>query len=296
MTDKLVKLYILALPRDVVKRNEKLRFFFLRLALISLAISDLLLFGALFYKKDLKLEPSAIIKLPVAQALTNVSLPILIYHYVEYVKDPGDTIRQSLNILPATFEAQIKTLKESGYTFITPNQIDDLEKGRLAVEKPIIVSFDDGYEDFYTDVLPIIKKYNVRAVAYVVSGFVDHKNYLTSRQLGAVIESNLVEVGAHTVHHLALAKIDPVGAKDEVVLSKDYLEKNFGIKVSSFAYPYGSFNGDVERYVQFAGFSNAVTTVEGTNLNLEGKYVLKRIHPGVRVGKDLIEFIEKDGI
>ena len=142
----------------------------------------------------------------------------------------------------------------------------------------------------------ILKKHNVRAVAYVVSGFIDHKNYLTSRQLGAAIESNLVEVGAHTVHHLALAKIDPVGAKDEIVLSKAYLEKNFGIKVSSFAYPYGSFNSDVERYVQFAGFNNAVTTVEGTNLNLDGEYVLKRIHPGARVGNDLIEFVEKGRI
>ena len=280
----------------MVKRNKKLSFFFLRLALISLAISDLLLFSTFFYDKDLKLEPGLIIKPPVAQAHTNVPLPILIYHYVEYVKDPGDTIRQSLNILPATFEAQIKTLKDAGYTFITPNQIDDLEKGRLAVEKPIVLSFDDGYEDFYTDVLPIIKKYNVRVVAYVVSGFVDHKNYLTSKQLQAAIDSQLVEVGAHSMHHLALAKIDPVRARDEVVLSKDYLEKNFGIKVSSFAYPYGSFNSDVVEYVQFAGFSNAVTIVEGTNLNLEAEYVLKRIHPGVRVGKDLIKFVEKDGI
>lgn len=265
---------------------------FLRLAILCLAISDLLLLGVLFYGKETSLQPIAIIKPPIVEAGANVPLPILIYHYVEYVRDPGDTIRQSLNIAPHIFEAQIKTLKGAGYTFITPNQIDDLEKGRLSAQKPIILSFDDGYEDFYTDVLPILKKYDVRAVAYIVSGFVDHKNYLTAGQLRAIVEGKLVEVGAHSVHHLALAKIEPVGAKDEVVYSKDWLEKNFGVRISSFAYPYGSFNSDVVKYVQFAGFDNAVTTVEGNNQNIGDKYTLKRIHPGARVGKDLVNLIE----
>lgn len=274
-------------------KKRELRFFFLRLAIVCLAISDLLLFGALFYGKETNLQPAAIVRPPIVEAGANVPLPILIYHYVEYVRDPGDTIRQSLDIVPHIFEAQVKTLKEAGYTFITPNQIDDLEKGRLIAQKPIIISFDDGYEDFYTDVLPILEKYDVRAVAYIVSGFVDHKNYLTTDQLKTIVGGKLVEVGAHSVHHLALAKIDPVGAKDEVVYSKDWLEKNFGIKISSFAYPYGSFNTDIVKYVQFAGFKNAMTIVEGANLNLEDEYLLKRIHPGSRVGRDLVNFIEK---
>lgn len=276
------------------KQNRKLRFLFLRVALLCLAIADFLLFGALFFQKEARFDPNSIVNPPSVEAQTNVPLPILIYHYVEYVKDPGDTIRQSLNIQPQIFEAQTKTLKEAGYTFITPNQIDDLRQGRLAVEKPIILSFDDGYEDFYTDVLPILLKYNVRAVAYIVSGFVDHKNYLTTSQLTEIVNSGLVEIGAHSIHHLALAKIDPVFAKDEVILSKDMLEKNLGIKISSFAYPYGSFDTNVANYVRFAGFGNAATSVEGSNLNLDSPFALKRIHPGARVGRDLTSYIDRD--
>ncbi len=85
-------------------------------------------------------------------------IPILVYHYVEYVKDRGDKIRISLNIQPNIFESQIKTLKQAGYTFMMPKQIPDLFSGKISVPaKPIILSFDDGYKDFYTDVFPILK-------------------------------------------------------------------------------------------------------------------------------------------
>lgn len=218
---------------------------------------------------------------------SSIKLPILIYHYVEYVTDERDTIRQSLNINPHTFENQITTLKDAGYTFITPSDIENLMESQK-IRKPIIISFDDGYEDFYTDVLPIIKRQNVKVVAYIVPGFLDKLNYMTWKQVKEISSSGLVEIGAHTMHHASLGSLSDDLATTEINDGKMILELSLGKKITAFAYPYGHFNNETPNLVESAGFTSAVSTEEGTNENVDSKFLLKRIHPGARVGQDLI--------
>lgn len=216
-------------------------------------------------------------------------LPILIYHYVEYVTDQRDTIRQSLNITPHTFESQIVSLKSAGYTFVTPNQIPKIEKGQYKVEKPIIISFDDGYRDFYTDVFPILKKHNIKAVTYVNPGLLDKLNYMYWDQLKEISQSGFVEIGAHGMSHRSLSSIDEKSAEWEITGSKATLEKELGVQVTSIAYPYGHYSDQVIDLVKSAGFSTGITTIEGTNENTTQKFTLKRIHPGARTGDDLLK-------
>lgn len=219
-------------------------------------------------------------------------LPILIYHYVEYVTDERDTIRKSLNITPATFEAQVETLKSAGYTFITPNQIPKIESGRLKVEKPIIISFDDGYRDFYTDVFPIFKKHNIRAVAYVNPGLLDKLNYMYWDQVKEIAKSGLVEIGSHGMSHRSLPSIDPKSAEWEITESKSTLEQELGIEVTSFAFPYGHYNDQVIELVKSAGYTSAITTDEGLNETVSNKFTLKRVHPGARTEDSLIKSVK----
>lgn len=227
--------------------------------------------------------------LPVSETPTTVipKLPILIYHYVEYVTDERDTIRQSLNINPQTFENQIATLKDAGYTFITPSDIENLMESQK-IQKPVIISFDDGYEDFYTDVMPIIKRQNIKVVAYIIPGFLDKLNYMTWEQVKEISASGLVEIGAHTMHHASLGRLSDESARAEINDSKIILELSLGKKITTFAYPYGHYNEQTPDLVSSSGFTSAVTTDEGTNENLDSKFLLKRIHPGARVGQDLI--------
>lgn len=219
------------------------------------------------------------------------SLPILIYHYVEIVTDERDTIRKSLNIQPNTFQNQIDTLINNGYTFITPSQVQEIESGKLKIEKPIIISFDDGYRDFYTDVFPILEKNNVKAVAYIVPGFLDHLNYMYWNQVKEISQSNLVEIGAHSMHHPSLDRLSDKTATDEINQSKLVLELSLGRQITTFAYPYGRFNGKTVELVKSSGFTSALTTIEGANENVNEKFTLKRIHPGVRIGDDLLKAI-----
>ncbi len=226
-------------------------------------------------------------------SIATFRVPILLYHYVEYVKDKGDTIRQSLNINPYIFEKQIQTLKDAGYTFITAGDLGKVLDAEMSLpRKPIIITFDDGYEDFYTDVLPILKKYNVKATAYIVAGVVGRLNYMSRDEIRKAKESGLVEIGAHSMYHRYLKGLSYNEAKFEIEQSKINLENEFGVKVISFAYPYGAFDKQAIKLVQDAGFKTAASTVPGIDVSDLNRYFMFRIRPGARIGEDLLKYLE----
>ncbi len=148
-------------------------------------------------------------------------IPILVYHYVEIVKDPKDTIRKSLDTPPIVLENQLKTLISDQYRFVTLSDISDYLDGRkTAPSKAVAITFDDGYRDFYTDVFPILEKYHVRATAYIVPGFINQQNNLTSSDLKVIANSGLVEIGAHTIDHRSLTGLNKTQEWYEIYQSK----------------------------------------------------------------------------
>ena len=245
-------------------------------------------------KTEVSQIPSTVEKTLPSRPRGAIRVPILLYHYVEYVKDKGDTIRQSLDIVPHVFDEQLKTLVDANYTFLTASELADIIDGKLALpRKPILLTFDDGHWDLATDVLPILEKYHVKATAYIISGFIGGRDFMTKEQLQDVINSGLVEIGAHTVHHVALAgKLLPV-VRLEVENSKSDLENEYNIPIVSFAYPGGSFDGQAINIVRNAGFRTAVSTVPGVEQSNSNRYFLFRIRPGYRVGRELLTYLEQ---
>ncbi len=283
--------------RGFINKNKVIALFML--VFVFVLISHLPKTGGennLEINKDVtKLPPEVKKQLESATPYETFRVPILMYHYVEYVKDSGDTIRKSLNIVPFVFENQIKTLREEGYTFITPSRlasvIDDTE---ILPSKPIILSFDDGYQDFYDNVFPILQKYNVKAVAYVISGFLDKPNFMYSWQVKELEKSGLVEIGAHTVNHVYLKGVSRSTADYEIKQSKKDLETLIGRPVVSFAYPSGAFDIQAEELVKKAGFVTAVSTVPGIEVSGKNRYFLYRIRPGNRMGDELLRYLEQN--
>lgn len=224
----------------------------------------------------------------------NYRVPIFLYHYIEYVKDKGDTIRSSLNIVPTVFEEQIKTLKDAGYMFVTPSYLSMALEGKFKpVEKMVILSFDDGYMDFYTDVFPILKKENVKAVVYIVPNFLDRPNYMYTWQLKEIAKSNLIEIGAHTMDHVWLKGMDPQRAQNEITESRVALQNLLNLPIDSFAYPYGAFDEVTLSLVRNAGFRNAVSTVPDVTQTTDNSLYLYRLRPGYRTGEALLKFIHQ---
>lgn len=223
----------------------------------------------------------------------NLEVPILLYHYVEYVKDPGDTIRKSLNILPPVFEAEIKTLKDAGFTFVTMADLANALDDRVTLSpKSVVLTFDDGYRDFYTDVFPILKRQQVKATAFIVPNFLNKPNNMDTWMIKEIVKSGLVEIGAHTMNHSYLKGLALKRVEYEVKESKKYLEKNFNIKVVSFAYPYGALDQASIDVVKKAGFRSAVTTVSGIFATDVNRFFLNRIRPGGRIGESLLDLLK----
>lgn len=243
------------------------------------------------YLKNTPPTPASVSAYPVP---TSVRIPILMYHYVEYVKDPKDTIRQSLDINPATFDLEVKTLKDAGFTFLTNAELSDILDAKAPIPpKPVLLTFDDGYRDFYTDAFPILKKYHAKATAYIITGFLGEPNNLTWDQLKEISKSGLVEIGDHTINHPSLAKKPYKFVEEELEQSKQTLENGLGIKVVSFAYPYGSFDLQAIAVVKAAGFKTAVSTIPGDELTQQNRFFLPRIRPGGRVGPALLQYLQQ---
>jgi peptidoglycan/xylan/chitin deacetylase (PgdA/CDA1 family) len=221
-----------------------------------------------------------------------VRVPILMYHYVEYVKDKGDTIRKSLSLAPPTFEDEVKTLIGAGYTFMTNAELADALSGKITVPaKPIVLTFDDGYRDFYTDVYPILKKYHIKATAYIITGFLGYPNNMDAEQVQQIADDGLVEIGAHTVNHAWLKGMNEKELVYEVGQSKKTLEALIGKPVVSFAYPYGAFDVPAIQVLAEEGFTSAVSTIPGADQYQTHRYFLYRLRPGGKTGESLLSWL-----
>jgi len=229
----------------------------------------------------------------VASPAATLKIPILMYHYVEYVKDKKDTERQKLDVNPNIFEQQLKTLIAAHYTFITAKELGEILDDKTPLPpNPILLTFDDGHWDLDTDVLPLLKKYHVHATAYIVSGFIgNNTDSLTQAQLQDVINSKLVDVGAHTVHHMSLKGKPLATVQYEVDESKKTLEEQYHIHVYSFAYPNGSFDQQAINVVKQAGFTTAASTIAGNEQGDQNRFFLFRVRPGGLTGQPLLTYL-----
>lgn len=230
--------------------------------------------------EKLKGVPTIITEKPIYKTY---KVPILTYHYIEYPTNPDDTIRKGLTVLPSNFEAQIINLKSVGYKFITPYDLYLALKGKKKIsEKSVIVTFDDGYRDFYTDAYPIIKKYEIPATVFMATGLVNQSNYLTYEQIVDILKSGYVEFGSHSWSHKNLTMISDKELIEEIYNGKKYFEKTYGVALRYFAYPYGTYNEKVEKMIKDAGFILAMSMVgDGTRIHsLNTLYHLSRLKVG----------------
>jgi len=278
-----------------------------RAIIISVIILFLFCIGSFIFYKFASSRIKSIVETPKTEmkkipsdvkqklSLTVFRVPILMYHYVEYVKDKKDTIRQSLDITPYTFEQQVKTLQNAGFTFMTARELGEVIDGKMELPKsPILLTFDDGHWDFDTVVLPILKKYHVKATAYIITGFIGRSDFMSKEELLDVINSKLVDVGAHTVHHVSLKGRTSSVLNYEIGQSKTELENTYHFSVVSFAYPGGAFDQKAIDAVKNAGFTTAVSTIPGIIQSNSNKFFLYRLRPGYKTGDTLLNYLKQN--
>lgn len=188
------------------------------------------------------------------------NVPILMYHYVRVVDAGADPMGYNLSIAPTLFDQQMQWLRDNGYATVTMATAQRCIAGEAACPpNALALTFDDGYIDAYTDVLPVLQRYGFTATFYIVNNFVGQPPYLNWEQVAALHTAGM-EIGAHTLDHLDLTQIAPADAQTQIRQSKLDIEAKIGVAVNSFCYPAGRYNGDVAVWVRAAGYTNATTT------------------------------------
>ncbi len=222
-----------------------------------------------------------------------IHMPILLYHYVRDTVYSRDITRYEMNVTPAVFEDQLKGLIDAGYHFISMAQVSAALDGIGTLpEKPIVLTFDDGIVDVYTNVFPLLKKYQVSITAYLVPSLLDHKQYLTSDMAKTLAQSGLVEIGSHSSHHLKLKALSYEKARSEIADSKTTLEKLLGVSVNTFAYPFGLYGESHPTLVKEAGYTSAASMIWTVVRDSADPLRLPRLNIGERSGAELVKFLK----
>jgi len=191
---------------------------------------------------------------------------ILMYHSV------CNDLLSGMNINSNKFEKHIKYLIKRKFKFEKISQI--LSNN---VYKAVAITFDDGFENNYINVFPILQKYQIPATIYI-SPKINNITKLQDFQIQEMIESELIEFASHTLNHVNLTNISLKEAEVELIESKKYIENKYNIACNHFAYPFGRFNKDIEYLVQKAGYLSAVTTKKRVfNKNKDSIFAIPRI-------------------
>ena len=224
--------------------------------LLRLCIAVLIIFGfavLAFYSK-----PSGI--------------PVLNYHQI------NDVDENLLTVSTSEFETQMAWLAENGYQTITVSELLDFLDGKGSLpERPVLITFDDGYIDNYQCAFPILKKHNMKACIFLISEYVSlYPNYLTWEQL-AEMQSSGIEFGSHTVDHNVLTELSPNSVNHELADSKNILEKRLKRRIEVLAYPCGFTNEYIKSRVNASGYRAAFTVNLGNVHTGDDLYALNRV-------------------
>ncbi len=218
---------------------------------------------------------------PSSSVAASIRVPILTYHYVSSAPDTRDTLRVMLSVRPEVFERQMNYLSEHGYTPITLGDLLLAFDGKVRLpDKPVILTFDDAYRDFYTNAFPILRRYNFRSTVFVIYNSMGLSGNLTRDQIRELFGSGLVDIGAHTISHPHLTSLASDSARREIVESKERLSQELEIPIVYFSYPYGSYSPEHVEMVRSAGFAVAVTLHRGSIHTKDTIFSLSRITVG----------------
>lgn len=215
-----------------------------------------------------------------------IEIPILMYHRV--IKEKSEEGIFGTYVYESELKKQFNFLKSKN---IKPITFEDIDTGILdKKDKYVILTFDDGYSDNYTILYPLLKEFGFKAVIYPVTdqsyNLWDTEHPTTPekklplmdwKQLRELKDSGLIEFGAHTKNHCNLLEVNNQKAFLEIEDSKKALEKELGIEVLSFAYPYGFFNDEHKKMVELAGYKFGVATASGPVNFYEDFYHIRRI-------------------
>lgn len=222
-----------------------------------------------------------------------VDIPVLMYHHF----DEREAQWSSVTVSPEKFKEDLLALKAADYTTISPDELVAYQEGNGTLpEKPIMITFDDGYTSNYTLAYPILKELNMKATMHVVGssrgttpGVTPHFSWEQAKEM---YDSGLISIQSHT--HDLHTEVDgakgvmrrknetvtehKIRLKADLQRNKDDIEKYVGDTVSMIAYPYGAKDSYTDKLIEELGFKISLTVKENVGNTAQGLFSMPRIN------------------
>lgn len=201
----------------------------------------------------------------------DIPVPVLMFHSVS---DAPTASTRALSVRPAVFAAQLRYLRRQGFTGLTFGELCERRRtGQPLPERPIVLTFDDGYADLIEEALPILIEQGFPATAFVTTGWLhDAGRYAAGTPLDrmlswvqlAELSAAGVEIAGHSHSHAQLDQLSGPRLRAELADSRHLLEDRLGCPVRSLAYPYGYSSRRVRAVAREAGYLGAAAVVNAT--------------------------------
>ena len=233
---------------------------------------------------------------------TKYEVPVIMYHRV--INNSEDEGVHGTYIYENIFREHMQYLKDKNYTVITFKDLDKISwRNRFEKDKKyIILTFDDGYKDNLKNALPILKKYNMKMVLFLITSETYNKwdtdvenrekekkfNLMTKEEVKELIASDLVEIGGHTTKHLDMPNVDLKTIEEDLNISNKIIEEITGYKPISFAYPWGRSTKESRDIVKKVGYKFAVSTEDGPACFSDDLFEIVRV--GIYSDDDIEKF------
>jgi len=212
-------------------------------------------------------------------------IPILMYHSI--CRMPKGTLMRGLNVPKSLFFIQMLILKLFGFKGVSINKLLPYLKGDIK-GKVVGITFDDGYQNLIENALPVLNFFKISATCYVVSDEIGKFNSwdtpkglpyqkLMNQEEIQIWINNQMELGSHSHKHERLGELDFKYASEQIIKSKNDLEKKFRVKVNNFCFPYGSYTNRLINFVEETGYKSATTTNRGRATSNANLFELPRI-------------------
>lgn len=209
----------------------------------------------------------------------NLEIPIYIYHYIKEYSNPHDVLGERLSVSPKNFDLQMSFLKDNGYETISFIDLYNSLHGDFNLPvKPIILSFDDGYDNMHSAAYPILQKYGFIGSFAIITDRVGSPGYMNWNQIKELKNSGN-EISSHSVSHPDLSQVSYVKLSSELLQSKETLDNVLHQDTKVLIYPSGKYNENVVKQAAALGYIIARTTEPGVKENLSNLMLL----PGIRI-------------
>jgi len=205
------------------------------------------------------------------------AVPILMYHVI--APPPAGAPFPGLYVPPAEFSEQMQALKSAGWHAVTPDQVEAYWRRGvpLGAGKPIVLSFDNGYESQYTQALPVLRRLGwVGEENIQLTGLPPSQGGIGQREIGELIRAGW-ELDTQGFSHADLVTLDAAQLHYQVAVARSVIQRRFHVPVNWFCYPSGHYDATVITAVREAGYTGSTTVVPGWAHPGEDPYRLPRL-------------------